>query len=103
MISIDAKKKELLGEFKNGGSEYSPQGRPIEVNTYDFEDRNGQSSRPLRGSTTSAANDGDVSLGMRVRHPGMSDSSSPPMAAAPMVHVCDFGSGRCNNSPTKPA
>jgi hypothetical protein len=25
VISIDAKKKELLGEFKNGGSDYSPQ------------------------------------------------------------------------------
>ena len=39
MISIDAKKKELLGEFKNGGSDYSPQGWPIEVNTHDFEDK----------------------------------------------------------------
>jgi len=29
----------LLGEFKNGGSDYSPQGRPIEVNTHDFEDK----------------------------------------------------------------
>jgi Rhodopirellula transposase DDE domain len=36
VISIDAKKKELLGELKNGGSEYSQQGRPIEVNTRDF-------------------------------------------------------------------
>ena len=32
VISIDAKKKELLGEFKNGGSDYGPQGEPIEVN-----------------------------------------------------------------------
>ena len=39
VIWIDAKKKELLGEFKNGGSDYSPQGRPIEVNTHDFEDK----------------------------------------------------------------
>jgi hypothetical protein len=37
VISIDAKKKkELLGEFKNGGSDYCQQGRPIEVNTHDF-------------------------------------------------------------------
>ena len=34
VLSIDAKKKELLGEFKNGGSDYGPQGRPIEVNTH---------------------------------------------------------------------
>ncbi len=39
VISIDAKKKELLGEFKNGGSDYGPQGQPIEVNTHDFEDK----------------------------------------------------------------
>jgi hypothetical protein len=30
---------ELLGEFKNGGSDYGPQGQPIEVNTHDFEDK----------------------------------------------------------------
>ncbi len=39
VISIDAKKKELLGEFKNGGSDYGPQGEPIEVNAHDFEDK----------------------------------------------------------------
>jgi hypothetical protein len=39
VISIDAKKMELLGELKNGGSDYSPQGRPIEVNTHGFEDK----------------------------------------------------------------
>ena len=39
VISIDAKKKELLGEFKNGGSDYGPQGQPIEVNAHDFENK----------------------------------------------------------------
>ena len=39
VISIDAKKKELVGEFKNGGSDYGPQGQPIEVKTHDFEDK----------------------------------------------------------------
>src|SRR5271165_5886722 len=38
VISVDTKKKELIGEFKNGGSDYGPQGKPIEVNTHDFED-----------------------------------------------------------------
>src|SRR5208337_4236359 len=37
VISVDTKKKELIGEFKNGGSDYGPQGKPIEVNTHDFE------------------------------------------------------------------
>jgi transposase len=35
-ISIDTKKKELVGEFKNAGREWHPEGRPPKVNTYDF-------------------------------------------------------------------
>jgi transposase len=35
-ISIDTKKKELVGEFKNAGREWHPKGRPPAVNTYDF-------------------------------------------------------------------
>ena len=35
-ISIDTKKKELVGEFKNGGQEWRPQGEPPEVLTHDF-------------------------------------------------------------------
>jgi hypothetical protein len=35
-ISIDTKKKELIGEFKNHGREWHPAGEPPRVNTYDF-------------------------------------------------------------------
>ena len=63
VISIDAKKKELLGEFKNGGSDYSPQGRPIEVNTHDFEDKELGKVVPY-GVYDIGANDGYVSLGI---------------------------------------
>ena len=35
-ISIDTKKKELVGEFKNAGREWHPEGQPPKVNTYDF-------------------------------------------------------------------
>lgn len=35
-ISIDTKKKELVGEFKNGGAEWHPAGKPPRVNTHDF-------------------------------------------------------------------
>jgi hypothetical protein len=35
-ISIDTKKKELVGAFKNPGREWHPQGQPPAVNTYDF-------------------------------------------------------------------
>jgi len=39
VISVDAKKKELVGDFKNGGKEWQPKGRPEEVRVYDFIDR----------------------------------------------------------------
>jgi hypothetical protein len=35
-ISVDTKKKELVGDFKNPGRTYRPQGTPEEVRTYDF-------------------------------------------------------------------
>ena len=35
-ISVDAKKKELVGNFKNPGQEWRPQGNPEKVNVYDF-------------------------------------------------------------------
>ena len=36
VISVDAKKKELIGRFTNSGREYQPKGKPEEVETYDF-------------------------------------------------------------------
>jgi transposase len=36
VISVDTKKKELVGDFKNGGREWRPQGEPEEVRVYDF-------------------------------------------------------------------
>jgi hypothetical protein len=36
VISVDAKKKELIGRFSNAGKEYQPVGAPEEVETYDF-------------------------------------------------------------------
>ena len=38
VISVDCKKKELVGEFKNGGREWQPEGHPVPVNVYDFID-----------------------------------------------------------------
>ena len=39
VISVDAQKKELVGDFKNGGREWQPQGSPEPVRTHDFEDK----------------------------------------------------------------
>ena len=36
VISVDTKKKELVGQFKNNGRELHPKGKPEEVNVYDF-------------------------------------------------------------------
>lgn len=36
VISVDTKKKELIGPFKNGGREWRPQGKPDEVKVHDF-------------------------------------------------------------------
>ncbi len=37
VVSVDAKKKELIGEFKNGGKEWEPKGRAVSVKVHDFE------------------------------------------------------------------
>ena len=37
-ISVDTKKKELVGDFKNAGREWRPKGQPEEVRTHDFID-----------------------------------------------------------------
>ena len=39
VISVDTKKKELVGEFKNKGEEWHPKGNPEQVNVHDFEDK----------------------------------------------------------------
>lgn len=45
VISVDCKKKELVGEYKNNGQEWTPTKNPIEVNVYDFIDKtNGKAS-----------------------------------------------------------
>ena len=39
VIAVDAKKKELVGPFANGGRDYQPQGQPERVRTHDFPDK----------------------------------------------------------------
>jgi hypothetical protein len=38
VVSVDAKKKELVGSFANGGREWQPTGEPEQVNLHDFPD-----------------------------------------------------------------
>lgn len=39
VISVDTKKKELVGNFKNNGREWQPKGMPAKVNVHDFPDK----------------------------------------------------------------
>jgi len=63
VISIDTKKKELIGTFKNGGSDYRPEGCPDEVKVHDFIDKNLGKAIPY-GVYDIAANAGCVSVGI---------------------------------------
>jgi len=63
VISVDTKKKELVGAFKNGGSDYRPEGCPDEVNVHDFIDKDLGKAIPY-GVYDVAANAGCVSVGI---------------------------------------
>ena len=62
-ISVDTKKKELVGNFKNGGREWRPQGQPREVRVHDFLDRELGKAIPY-GVYDLARNLGWVSVGV---------------------------------------
>lgn len=62
VVSVDTKKKELVGEFKNGGREYQPTSSPVRVNVHDFPDPQLGKAIPY-GIYDVAANTGWVSVG----------------------------------------
>ena len=61
-ISMDAKKRELVGDFKAVGREYEPNGRPVEVRCHDFKDKDLGHAIPY-GVYDIHANEGYVSVG----------------------------------------
>ncbi|MBV8314788.1 MAG: ISAzo13 family transposase [Planctomycetaceae bacterium] len=63
VVSVDTKKKELVGEFKNGGEEWQPKGEPVEVNVHDFPDKELGKAIPY-GVYDLASNEGWVSVGI---------------------------------------
>jgi hypothetical protein len=62
VVSVDCKKKENVGEYKNGGREYCPAGRPERVNVHDFPDKELGKAIPY-GIYDVSANTGWVSVG----------------------------------------
>ena len=63
VVSIDTKKKELVGEFKNAGQEWEPQGQPVKVKVHDFPEKKLGKAIPY-GVYDLASNEGWVSVGI---------------------------------------
>ena len=63
VVSVDTKKKELVGDFKNGGREWHPQGQPELVRVYDFADPDLGKAIPY-GVYDQTANMGWVNVGV---------------------------------------
>ena len=52
VISVDTKKKELIGAYKNAGSDYRPEGGLDEVNVHDFVDKELGKAVPTASTTS---------------------------------------------------
>ena len=63
VISVDAKKKELVGNYKNAGKEWTPKGDPLEVKAYDFIDKDKGKVTPY-GIYDTSHNVGWVNVGI---------------------------------------
>ena len=63
VISVDTKKKELVGNYKNGGTDYRPKGNPRRVKVHDFEDKEKGKVSPY-GVLDLGANAGFVNVGI---------------------------------------
>jgi transposase len=63
VVSVDTKKKELIGDFKNAGQGWHPKGEPEEVRVYDFIDKDLGKVAPY-GVYDITANQGWVSVGI---------------------------------------
>jgi hypothetical protein len=62
VISVDTKKKELVGAYKNGGREWQPKGQPEQVKVHDFIDKELGKANPY-GVYDVAADTGWVTVG----------------------------------------
>lgn len=122
VISVDTKKKELVGDFKNAGREWRPQGEPEEVRVHDFLIKELGRAVPY-GVYDLAANAGWVSVGMdhdtaafavqtirrwwhnvgAARYPGAQHLTitADGAAATPPARAC--GSASCRNWPANSA
>ena len=87
VISVDTKKKELVGNFKNGDSDYRPKGEPLRVNVHDFEDKTLGKVVPY-GVYDVAANEAFVSVVLEAP----SGMTSPPIRSSSPLQRSEHGS-----------
>ena len=62
VISVDSKKRELVGNYGQDGREWGPRGEPVRVRSHDFPDKDGSHAIPY-GAYDEAANTGFVNVG----------------------------------------
>ena len=122
VISVDTKKKELVGNYRNAGSDWLPKGDPKRVKVHDFEDKKLGNVAPY-GVYDIAADAGWVSLGITcdtaefvvasigtwlerigpARYPKAGELMITAIAAARTAHVCGSGKSSCRSLRTRPA
>ncbi|MCW1413754.1 hypothetical protein OLZ32_38660 [Rhizobium sp. 1AS11] len=81
VISVDTKKKELVGNFKNGGSDYRPKGEPQRVNCTTSATRRSAKSSPMASTTWPPTRPGSAS-GLPPTPPRSPSGRSAPGASA---------------------
>jgi len=122
VISVDTKKKELVGDFKNAGRTWRPKGQPEEVRVHDFLDKQLGKAIPY-GVYDLQNNQGWVSVGIdhdtaqfavasirhwwtqmgRRRFPAARELLAPPTAAEATATAAGFGRLRCKSWRTRRA
>jgi len=101
VISVDAKKKQNVGSFKNGGREWRPKGSPEPVNVYDFTGKERGKVTPY-GVYDVGANTGWVNAGtdhdtaafaVQTIRTWWSKAGQPAHPAATRLLICADGGG----------
>lgn len=95
-ISVDTKKKELVGDFKNNGRELRRRGRPEAVRVHDYAHSNAFHHPAARAEPSPV---GATTL-PPTKAPGA--CSSPPIVAAAMERASGYGRSSCRGSPIRP-
>ena len=96
-ISVDTKKKELVGDFKNGGRELRPKGDPVAVRVHDFQIPELGKVAPY-GVYDITANTGWVNLGIDHEYGFFRCREHPALVARPgqgMLSRCNQPSDHC--------